>query len=173
MFSVIINFGLRQAWLNRYILTPPITSYKVIHSLRDILYICAPFFVPVSVGESVQIVRKGIGPSENRTMPRNYIRKTNKNSWTQENMRNAINAILKENKSIRKVGREYGIPESTIRKRINQKQTQPGNLGRNAVFSQEQEAELVEYIINMSQTYFGITQMQLRKIAFDFAELKK
>ncbi|KAL1492824.1 hypothetical protein ABEB36_011006 [Hypothenemus hampei] len=115
----------------------------------------------------------GVVKGGTKVMPRNYIRKTNKNSWTQENMRNAINAILKENKSIRKVGREYGIPESTIRKRINQKQTQPGNLGRNAVFSQEQEAELVEYIINMSQTYFGITQMQLRKIAFDFAELKK
>lgn len=45
-------------------------------------------------------------------------------------------------------------------------------LGRfRQVYSDEQETEIVEYIIEMEKRFFGITYPELRQFAFDFAHI--
>lgn len=50
-------------------------------------------------------------------MPRTYQRKTEKGRWTGDQLQQAISAI-ENGMAIREAGREYRIPESTIRKKI-------------------------------------------------------
>ncbi|XP_049944183.1 uncharacterized protein LOC126425255 [Schistocerca serialis cubense] len=50
------------------------------------------------------------------------------------------------------------------------KNTDGPKLGRNPTFSTEQEIEIRDHIITMAKLFYGITCIQLRKIAFEYAE---
>lgn len=49
---------------------------------------------------------------------RNYKRRSNRNTWTEESMRRAITAV---NEGIRlfKAAVQFGVPRSTLRRRVN------------------------------------------------------
>lgn len=48
-------------------------------------------------------------------MPRKYERKTDKNNWTEAQLKGAIRSITHGRKlKIRQASRKYGIPESTL-----------------------------------------------------------
>lgn len=44
---------------------------------------------------------------------------------------------------------------------------------RKSVFSEVQESELKNYIINCSKLFYGLTMHKVRQIAFEFAEQNK
>ena len=46
----------------------------------------------------------------------------------------------------------------------------PKVVGRKPTFTQEQENQLAEYCIKLSHRYFGLTIMEFRKLAFQFAK---
>ncbi|CAH2008740.1 unnamed protein product [Acanthoscelides obtectus] len=48
-----------------------------------------------------------------KKMPRNYIRKTEKNSWDPENLKKVLEEI-RYGKKIREAGQAFNIPESTL-----------------------------------------------------------
>ena len=102
-------------------------------------------------------------------MPRTYIRKTNRQHWSSDELKRALTSI-KQGSSIRKAGRDYNIPESTLRDKL--KNVDPVNLvplGRKATFTPHQEQELVKHIIKLAKLFYGVTPLSLRKIAYDFA----
>ena len=102
-------------------------------------------------------------------MPRTYKRKTNRQHWSSDELKRALTSI-KQGSSIRKAGRDYNIPESTLRDKL--KNVDPVNLvplGRKATFTPHQEQELVKHIIKLAKLFYGVTPLSLRKIAYDFA----
>lgn len=106
-------------------------------------------------------------------MPRTYKRKTNKGGWTAEQIQAAISAV-KGGLSIRAAGREYKIPEATIRKKIklgdNVDLTKNPHLGKFPVFTEAQETELAQHVVNLAKMFYGLSPIQFRKLAFAYAE---
>lgn len=102
-------------------------------------------------------------------MPRNYKRKTEKNSWDPEKLKIALSEI-KKGRKIREVARAFIIPESTIRKQMKAENPGATRLGRKAVFSPEVEAELKEYVLTLAKLFYGLTPSELRRLAFKYAE---
>jgi len=102
-------------------------------------------------------------------MTRKYIRKSQKCNWTSEQLQAAINAV-RTGRAIREVGRAFGIPESTLRDRLKSNNSDTAKLGRNPVFNKAQEEALSAHVQKLAKVFFGITPIELRRLAYSFAE---
>lgn len=102
-------------------------------------------------------------------MPRNHIRLTNKAQWTPEQLSIAINEV-QNGKSIRTAAKDHGIPFSTLQERLKKSVTCGPRLGRKSVFHSDQEASIVTHLKTLANMYYGLTPLQFRKVAFEFAE---
>ena len=82
---------------------------------------------------------------------------------------------MKTNKvSLRKAAAEHGVPYVTIRRHLLGLAKKPGRLGRfNAALDAKFEEELTTYVIDMQQRFYGLTSLQLRKLAFELAAKNK
>ena len=83
---------------------------------------------------------------------------TTRDTYTNDQLRNGTHAV-EFGMLIRAAGRDFGFAESTIRLRM--KTGKP-------TFTQEQE--LADYILKVANLYYGLTPLELRKIAYEFAE---
>lgn len=101
-------------------------------------------------------------------MGRIYNRQTSKADWTAERMHAAIIAI-QSGKKIREVSRTFNIPESTIRDRLKNSNLSSPKLGRKSTFSFEVEQEFAKHIIKLAKYFYGITPIELRRLAYDYA----
>ncbi|KAJ8979708.1 hypothetical protein NQ317_015532 [Molorchus minor] len=86
-------------------------------------------------------------------------------------MQAALEAV-NNGRKIKEVARSFMLPESSIRDRLKKGEYYDPRLGRKATFSKEDEKELADHIITLAKTFFGITQQQLRKLAYEFAATK-
>ncbi|KAG5898430.1 hypothetical protein JTB14_036513 [Gonioctena quinquepunctata] len=113
-------------------------------------------------------------------MVRNYKRKSQRKSWSIEQLDNAI-ADIRSGAKVRVAARNFGIPESTLR--VNLKQQCNGNddeataqpadtrcLRRSPLFTKQQEQEIADHVVKFGNLFNGVTPRHLRRIAFDFAE---
>ncbi|KAG5894424.1 hypothetical protein JTB14_019794 [Gonioctena quinquepunctata] len=85
-----------------------------------------------------------------------YKRKTQRQSWDENSMRQAVEEVLEGRMGYLKASREYEVPRTTIEVRVkkikqgvlNKEDSAKKELGRHKpVFSPAQEKELVEYIL--------------------------
>ncbi|XP_030745714.1 uncharacterized protein LOC115874645 [Sitophilus oryzae] len=110
-------------------------------------------------------------------MPRNYKRKTNRRKWDDESRRLALQAVEQGTLSCNAAAIRYNIPEPTLR-RCRKKQLTgeelPHHAGRfNQTFTPQQTEEFVQYITECNSRGLGMTSVQVRKLAFQFAEENK
>ena len=84
-------------------------------------------------------------------------------------MEAAVKAVSK-GLTVREAARKFDIPESTMRKISTSGGEYKARLGRKEVFSETEEKKLVDYILLMAKLYYGLTPMQIRRLAYDFAE---
>lgn len=103
-----------------------------------------------------------------------YKRVSKKASWTDEQLRTALNEV-KQGKSKRRAAKEYGIPESTIRDNLRRGVPDiDGNikrkLGRKPIFTKQQETEMKIFLINQSNKFYGLKLEEFRRMVFDYAE---
>lgn len=107
-------------------------------------------------------------------MVRNYKRKTDRRSWSDDNLIAAFHAVEEENHSVNSASEIFGIPEPTLRryvKKRRQNEELPDSGGRyKNTFTDAQEEELANYLKDFHNRAFGLTSMQCRKLAYDFAE---
>ena len=94
-----------------------------------------------------------------------------------ERMKDAVEKVISEGKSIQSVCEMYNIKFSTLRRYV-QKARDAGNTGLTSyapnyrcrqVFTDVEERLLQDYLIKASKIQFGLTRKQVRKLAFDFA----
>jgi len=99
----------------------------------------------------------------------NYIRKTSRGSDGSTALSSALQA-LDNGQSLKATARQYGIPAKTLRRHRDDKVKQPGVsvLGRHkCVFPPEYKDMLVQHILVMENAFFGLTTMDIRRLAFD------
>ncbi|XP_018359931.1 PREDICTED: uncharacterized protein LOC108759131 isoform X2 [Trachymyrmex cornetzi] len=101
-------------------------------------------------------------------MPRMYTRKTNRATWSQDSLTEAIDQISQNKMNIWNASKYYDIPYRTLKRRINENNFNKGALGRPA-FLGDHESKLITYIQKMENTGFPLTANAIRKLAFTFA----
>ncbi|CAI6354064.1 unnamed protein product [Macrosiphum euphorbiae] len=102
-------------------------------------------------------------------MPRKYVRKTTKGSWSTEDLVKAINVVTNKEMRMRKAAKKFNIRYSTLQERINRSNYQPPRLGGTSVFSSSNEQEIADHVIKLANLFYGLTPLQLRAAAYTFA----
>ena len=109
-------------------------------------------------------------------MVRNYKRKTNRQEWSAQNMEQAVAAVVKKEMGLRKASAQFNVPKTTLQRAVQNKlkddsyQIDKSRGKYKALFSKEQEAELVNYLMDMEGRLFGFTMKEFRTLAFQLAE---
>jgi hypothetical protein len=103
-------------------------------------------------------------------MPRKYNRTTNKCRFSPEELTKAIEAA-NNGLPIREAAARFGVPKSTVFKYLS-KERAPKlvRIGNKPVIPPIIEGELVKYALEISSRFFGLTQKELRALAFEIAE---
>ncbi|KAF2886856.1 hypothetical protein ILUMI_19317 [Ignelater luminosus] len=105
-----------------------------------------------------------------------YQKKSTRQSWTEQNMQQAIDAVKEKRMGWLLASTTYNVPFTTLRRRASSsKGCSMGYLGGHKVtFSKKKlETELVEHIKTLETRFFGLTTLDVRKLAFQIAEVKK
>ncbi|CAK1586780.1 unnamed protein product [Parnassius mnemosyne] len=108
-------------------------------------------------------------------MPRKYVSKQGamkRVPYDPEALKNAVQAV-KDGAAYKTVAREFKINVMTL-KRLCRRDSyvQPGFTNRQ-ILSKRHEDELGAYLVHMSKMYYGLTVVQLRKVAYQFAKANK
>jgi hypothetical protein len=105
-------------------------------------------------------------------MVRNYVRKGKRCRWSLEQLTNAISDVHNKVYSVRVASKSYGILRSTLQDALAAPSNkEPGKIGRRPTLGVEYEAQLKECALKMSDLYYCITRQQLRKLAYDLAQV--
>lgn len=102
-------------------------------------------------------------------MPNVYVRKSNKGSWSEEALQQAIEAIAK-GMSIRSAGKEFNIPESTLRNRRKRNIFGKTSMGPESQLGVDAEKKLSLHITKLQAVGFAPTQRDVRTLAYNLAE---
>lgn len=108
-------------------------------------------------------------------MPRDYQRTTDRQSWSQESMKKAIEAVRENRMGWLAASKVFGIPQATLRRHaLNTNKNLPSNtkgLGRfRNTFPPEIERQLVDHIKFLETRLFGLTRKAVQELAFNLAE---
>ncbi|KAF2900054.1 hypothetical protein ILUMI_06138 [Ignelater luminosus] len=112
-------------------------------------------------------------------MPRNYKRKTNRQSWSVDCLTRALQEVFEGRMGYKKAARTFSVPQSTLEdrvKKVSQRGLFPASaaekcLGRfQTVFTEAQETELGNHILFLEERLFGLTLHDLQRLAFEPAE---
>ena len=90
--------------------------------------------------------------------------------WTEESMKAAVKSC-QEGKGLRETSRLYNVPVETLRRRVTGAVEMGCRSGPPTVFTEEQEDQLSEYLVKMSEMGFGLTRDDILHLAFNMAEL--
>uniref|UniRef100_A0A6V7J954 HTH psq-type domain-containing protein n=1 Tax=Bracon brevicornis TaxID=1563983 RepID=A0A6V7J954_9HYME len=101
-------------------------------------------------------------------MPRKKQEKSKKKgNWTEENLWQAIRHVA-EGGSISKAAKIFGVPFSTIRDRLKAGIITAPMMGRNTIFTAEQESRMAEEIKALAKLFYGLTATEIEKSCFRF-----
>eukprot|EP00794_Sanderia_malayensis_P008380 gene8380-9279_t len=90
-------------------------------------------------------------------------------------MKRAIAAVEKKEMSLRKAVKAFGVPFESLRQRckgeLKQLETFQNKLGsKKTVLAERQEQDLAKYIVDMDNSFDGMSINDVRKVAFQFGE---
>lgn len=108
-------------------------------------------------------------------MPRNYKRTTDRQTWSEESMQKAIEAVRNKEMGWLVASKIFGIPQATLRRHaLGSNKTLGSNskgLGRwKPTFPPNVEKELVQHIKFLESRLFGLTRASVQELAFQLAE---
>src|SRR6218665_3513712 len=104
-----------------------------------------------------------------------YKRKTDRQSWSEINMKHAIEALRNKKMGLKKACKEFNVPRTTLQRRykstVESTAAAAKKLGsRRNVFDMEMENELVQHVKDMENMLFGFTPKRLQKLAYELAK---
>lgn len=102
-----------------------------------------------------------------------YIRKSNRQSWDEKNMSDAIAAVNSKNMGWQKVAAMYKVPATTLGRRAQTGKSSKGYLGgHKTTFSKELENQIITHLKELEVRFFGMTTTDLRRLAYQIAVAK-
>ncbi|KAB0803136.1 hypothetical protein PPYR_00106 [Photinus pyralis] len=109
-------------------------------------------------------------------MPTKYQRKlrAERGAWTEENLRQAIEAITNGTMGVNEASRNFNIPKATLLRRKNSNNLRKtGSLGPACTLGDQVEQKLVAHIKKLQKFGFAPTRSDVRYMAFALAEQLK
>lgn len=90
-------------------------------------------------------------------------------------MREAVNSVINDNKTIRSAAKEKNLSFQTLSRYVKKFKEDPScrmapNYKVNQIFSKELEKALIDYIFQCSKMFYGLTITDCRKLAYDLAK---
>ena len=105
-------------------------------------------------------------------MARTYRRKTNRGSVKMDYIMAAVRRV-KDGDAVRQVAKEMNIDKSMLSRYVKKSSCGEirccGYWGNRRVFSEEEESVLCEYLLTSCRMYFGLTPIEVRKLAYQLA----
>jgi hypothetical protein len=101
----------------------------------------------------------------------NYVRKTQRASWSEDALQQAINEAKKI--GTKQAAIKFGISYSVLQRRVKTGCCKK-SLGRfKPIFSEEEELELVEHLKSLGAAHNGLTKTEFTEVAGEYANRKK
>ena len=103
-------------------------------------------------------------------MPRHRERKTSRGA-DGDTIRQAV-AAVSEGASIRSTAKKYNLDHATLSRYVKKRQAGDESVGyRSAsqVFSENDEKTLVQYLLKTAECFFGLTPLEVRALAYQYA----
>lgn len=91
--------------------------------------------------------------------------------YNQQQLQKAVKLVRNEGKTIYKAAKEADVPWSTLKRYLGNEEESVRKMGRPYALSCDLELRLYNYIIEMQELGFGLTVYQIRKYAYDLAEV--
>lgn len=102
-------------------------------------------------------------------------RKCSLKKWSSDNMINAIIAVREKRMGYLAASKRFNVPRSTlfdyVRSNSEPTEAVKSKLGRKPILPDELEEKLVEYLLMMEKKYFGCTRNDVKRLAYQLAEL--
>ena len=99
-------------------------------------------------------------------MARTPKRKTQRANYTPESIHAAVMRVRQHGEKIRKVADDSGIDKSTLSRYVKKYAdgipVKCGYWGNRRVFSDDQEIELVNYLVTSCKMYYGLTPLEVK-----------
>jgi len=93
------------------------------------------------------------------------------NKWSEADMQQAIEEFLKGGVGLRFVARAWRVPKSTLERRVKGKVAGHKHmLGKKTAFTEAEESELEEFLLDMARRGFPLTESDIRNLAFQYAK---
>ena len=106
-------------------------------------------------------------------MVRNYIRKTERRAYSDDDIKPALNDIRSNKISLRRAIEVYEIPHTTLRRHFKGLVSKPGKRGGFVtVLDDGFETEFLQYLKDMQHRFNGMSSVQVRTLVYDLAEKK-
>lgn len=102
-------------------------------------------------------------------MPKIRYKSTNKAQWSSETLSKA-EVLISQGQSMRSAAKAMNIPFSSLQKRLKKNNSSEPRLGRLPVFTADVEKVLSDRIKYLSSIFYGVTAIQIRKAAYQYAE---
>lgn len=107
-------------------------------------------------------------------MVRSYKRKTSRQSWSQDAMKRAIQSVRNGDMGYERAAKSYKVPLATLHRRCKSnkeiRDAAKKSLGRfKTIFTNEQEKDLVSYVLDMERRLFGLSFTEFRSVVYQFA----
>jgi helix-turn-helix, Psq domain len=101
---------------------------------------------------------------------RTYARKATRRSdgrWSMQSLHVAVVGVKSKSCSLNQAANDFEIPEATLRRYVKREPNDyPLNMGRyRPVSSAELEDKLATYLLELGKRYYGMTNLQVRKLA--------
>lgn len=94
-------------------------------------------------------------------------------TWDPEQMKKAIDAVRSKTMGYKKAVKMFGVPRTTLRRLVHDlgesEKIVEKPLGRKTVLPPNIEKKLVEYILLMEAKYYGLTRIDVRRMAYQLA----
>lgn len=94
--------------------------------------------------------------------------------WTSENMEKALKAVRNGELSLRSACSAYSVPKTTVKRHlagINKFAVEATkHFGHPVDLSAEMEEQLVQHVLKLEEMMFGISAVEVRKLAYQLAE---
>lgn len=96
------------------------------------------------------------------------------------NLKNAVRCVLEDGQSLRNAAKLHGVSKSTLMRHLTKHKESENETfkytGSNAVwrvFSDEDEVQLVDYLVAGSRMHYGLSTKQVKVLAYEFAVANK
>uniref|UniRef100_A0A2A4JLU0 DDE-1 domain-containing protein n=1 Tax=Heliothis virescens TaxID=7102 RepID=A0A2A4JLU0_HELVI len=85
-------------------------------------------------------------------------------------MKKAMQEVTEQKQAVKTTATKYGIPRATLQRHLKSGSSKK-KLGRfTAIFSEEQEKELLDYVFEMDSVFYGLTKEEFLLLVFQYAE---